>query len=65
MVRKYSQSIDRESAYEILSRKVTEMEKQASDEAARKEWENYLLTFTLSTRYGESPRQKTILFFCL
>ena len=39
LVRKYSQTIDRESAYEILSRKVSEMEKQASDEAARKEWE--------------------------
>jgi DNA helicase HerA-like ATPase len=39
LVRKYNQTIDRESAYEILGRKVSEMEKQASDEAARKEWE--------------------------
>ena len=39
LVQKYSQAIDRESAYEILGRKVTAMEKEAADEAARKEWE--------------------------
>lgn len=39
LVRKYSQVIDRESAYEILSRKVSEIEKDSADEAARKEWE--------------------------
>jgi DNA helicase HerA-like ATPase len=39
LVQKYSQAIDRESAYEILSRKVSAMEKEAADEAARKEWE--------------------------
>jgi DNA helicase HerA-like ATPase len=39
LVRKYSQVIDRESAYEILSRKVSEHEKEEADEAARKEWE--------------------------
>jgi DNA helicase HerA-like ATPase len=39
LVRKYSQVIDRESAYEILSRKVSEIEKDAADEAARKDWE--------------------------
>jgi hypothetical protein len=31
LVQKYSQTIDRESAYEILSRKVSEMEKQATE----------------------------------
>ena len=39
LVQKYSQIIDRESAYEILGRKVSEVEKEAADEAARKEWE--------------------------
>ena len=39
MVLKYSQNIDRESAYEILSRKVTEFEKAKAEEEARKEWE--------------------------
>jgi DNA helicase HerA-like ATPase len=39
LVQKYSQTLDRESAYEILSRKVTDIEKEAADEAARKEWE--------------------------
>jgi uncharacterized protein len=39
LVQKYSQEIDRESAYELLSRKVSEIEKEAADEAARKDWE--------------------------
>jgi DNA helicase HerA-like ATPase len=39
LVRKYSQVIDRDSAYEILSRKVSEIGKEAADEAARREWE--------------------------
>jgi len=39
LVQKYGQTIDRESAYEILSRKVSAIEKEAADEAARKEWE--------------------------
>jgi uncharacterized protein len=39
LVQKYGQVIDRESAYEILSRKVSESEKKAADEEARKEWE--------------------------
>jgi uncharacterized protein len=40
LVRKYSQVIDRESAYEMLSRKVADIERDKADEAARKEWEN-------------------------
>jgi DNA helicase HerA-like ATPase len=39
LVLKYGQNIDRESAYEILSRKVAEFEKAKADEEARKEWE--------------------------
>jgi len=38
LVRKYSQVIDRDSAYEILSRKVENVEKAHTDEAAQKEW---------------------------
>ena len=39
LVRKYSESVDRESAYEILNRKIETVEKDKADEAARKEWE--------------------------
>jgi DNA helicase HerA-like ATPase len=39
LVPKYSQDIDRESAYEILSKKIESIEKTEADEAARKEWE--------------------------
>ena len=39
LVKKYSQVIDRESAYEILGRKVSAIEKENEAEAARKEWE--------------------------
>ena len=39
LVRKYAQSIDRESAFEILSRKIDTIQKQAAEEAERKEWE--------------------------
>lgn len=40
LVQKYSQEIDRESAYEILSRKVADVQKTREDEAAQKEWES-------------------------
>jgi DNA helicase HerA-like ATPase len=39
LVPKYSQIIDRESAYEILGKKVEAISKEKADEAARKEWE--------------------------
>jgi uncharacterized protein len=39
LVRKYSQTIDRESAYEVLSKKIEMMDKESADEAARKDWE--------------------------
>ena len=38
LVRKYSQTIDRESAYEILGKKVEAIEKEKASEAAAKEW---------------------------
>jgi uncharacterized protein len=40
LVRKYSKEIDRESAYEILSGKVSEMEKEKAEEEDRKVREN-------------------------
>jgi uncharacterized protein len=40
LVRKYSREIDRESAYEILSGKVSEIEKEKAEEEDRKEREN-------------------------
>jgi hypothetical protein len=40
LVRKYSQVLDRDSAYEMLNRKVADIEREKADEAARKEWEN-------------------------
>jgi hypothetical protein len=39
LVQKYSQLIDRDSAYEILERKVALMEKEAELDTERKEWE--------------------------
>jgi hypothetical protein len=54
MVRKYSQVVDRESAYELLSRKVSAMEKEQADEAARKEWQT--TRPSSRTSYGRSAR---------
>jgi DNA helicase HerA-like ATPase len=39
LVRKYNQTIDRESAYELLSRKIQTIEQEKVREAARKKWE--------------------------
>jgi hypothetical protein len=39
LVQKYNQAIDRESAYEILGRKVAEIERNEAEEVARKERE--------------------------
>jgi len=39
LVRKYSQTIDRESAYELLNQKIQTIEQEKAQEAARKEWE--------------------------
>jgi len=51
LVRKYVQSVDRESAFEILSRKIDFVQKQAAAEAERKEWEKQ--------RGGEVTRRKS------
>jgi uncharacterized protein len=39
LVRKYNQVMDPESAYEILSRKVTDLEKDNTGEASHQEWD--------------------------
>jgi uncharacterized protein len=39
LVRKYNQTIDRESAYEILSSKIARLEQEADEEKRRKDWE--------------------------
>lgn len=39
LVSKYYQTVDRESAFEILTGKIDIIQKQAADEAARREWE--------------------------
>ena len=49
LVRKYSQTIDRESAYEILNKKIEIKEKEKAQESARKEWETQ--TRRTSTTY--------------
>jgi DNA helicase HerA-like ATPase len=39
LVRKYSEAVDRESAYEILSQKVSDLERETAEAEARKQWE--------------------------
>jgi hypothetical protein len=39
LIQKYNQSIDRESAYEILSAKVSQIHKQETDDATEREWQ--------------------------
>jgi uncharacterized protein len=39
LVPKYSQTIDRESAFELLTNKIETIQKQAAEDAERKEWE--------------------------
>jgi len=51
LVRKYSQTFDRESAYEILGKKIETIQKEEAEEEARKEWER--------GRGGESVRRTT------
>ncbi len=51
LVRKYSEIIDRESAFEILTAKINAVRKQAEDDAERKEMEK--------GRWGEGGRRTT------
>lgn len=56
LVRKYGQAMDRESAYEILSRKVSAIEKEEADEAARKEREKSASAEASADKRGEWGR---------
>ena len=64
LVQKYSQAIDRESAYEILNRKISSLEEQAAEEVLRKErerersreWESQKPRTTSRTSYSRSSR---------
>jgi uncharacterized protein len=63
LVQKYRQAIDRESAYEILSKKVTDIEKAKADEAAAKEGERGSMggwgnepSATRRTSYGRTSK---------
>ena len=57
LVRKYSQVIDRESAYEILGRKVEAIEREKADEAAKEEWEKQREKEWERARGGERGRR--------
>jgi len=66
LVRKYSQTFDRESAYEMLGKKVEAIQKEEAEEAARKEWEGgrggerVRRTTTRTRRSGVSPVVKVL-----
>lgn len=60
LVKKYGEEIDRESAYEILNRKVEEVQQEKEQEAAQKEMEKTQRTTTTSYPRSSSGRaQKT------
>ncbi|HSN49813.1 MAG TPA: helicase HerA-like domain-containing protein [Bacteroidales bacterium] len=63
LVRKYSEAVDRESAYEILSQKVSDLERETAEAEARKQWEKEQRSNTgmnqgrpSSTSYGRTAR---------
>jgi len=68
LVRKYSGNIDRESAYELLNRKISALEKESADEAARvarekgrvREWENPTSGRTSYGRRSKSPQDQMV-----
>jgi DNA helicase HerA-like ATPase len=57
LVQKYGQTIDRESAYEILSKKVTQLEEAAAEETRRKEEEKGRMGEWGNQRPGSSSRR--------
>jgi uncharacterized protein len=57
LVRKYSQTIDRESAFEILTDKIEAIQRQAEEEAARKELEKERRGEWDSGRWGDRGRK--------
>jgi uncharacterized protein len=56
LVRKYSEVIDRESAYEILSRKVADAEKTNADEADQREVDSRSSNTSTSSSYGRAAK---------
>ena len=67
LVQKYSQVIDRDSAYEILGRKVTDIERAKSEEAERKEEDRSRMSqgerYPSRTSYGsrtKSPQDEMV-----
>src|SRR5512133_678107 len=60
LVQKYSQTIDRESAYEILGRKVSEIQKNEAKEAERKEWEKGRSGTAYGRRTVKSPQDQMV-----
>lgn len=59
IVRKYAQAVDRESAFEILSKKIEIVQKQAAEEAERKEWEKERRGEWEKERRGEWGRRSS------
>jgi len=62
---KYSQVIDRESAYELLGKRIEKIKKETADEEARKEWERSTGRTAPRTSYrrrstGRSPVVKVL-----
>jgi DNA helicase HerA-like ATPase len=60
LVRKYSQTIDRESAFEILSEKIEAIQKKAAEEAERKEWEKERRGEVSRRTSGSSGRRRSV-----
>jgi uncharacterized protein len=60
LVQKYSQTIDRESAYEILGKKVSEIQRDEAREAERKEWEKGRSGTTYGRRTVKSPQDQMV-----
>ncbi len=58
LVRKYSQAIDRESAYEILDKKIKAIEKQADEKAAREELEKERIERVKKTSRKPTTRRR-------
>lgn len=59
LVRKYSQVVDRESAYEILGEKIESINKEKEDDSARKEWEKRQGRVTGRGTTRSSSRRRT------
>ncbi len=60
LVPKYSQVIDRESAYEILNRKIESIQEDKKDEETRKEREKQRPSYSGSRRQAASPVVKVL-----